>query len=99
MKRNLTDRISRLYADVPAQQVEKLKQFRAANPYKLATISDVQWEYIVAGQEDETILLLPGVLGTGEGPWQHILGLEKKYRVVSPSYAPVPTMAELYIAS
>lgn len=95
VKSDVTDGISRLYAEVPAPQVEKLKQFRAANPYKRVTISDVEWEYIVAGQEGEAILLLPGALGTGEGHWQHILRLEKKYRVVSPSYASVPTMGEL----
>jgi len=95
MNKNLTSRISQLYSDVPVHQVEKLNQFRTTNPYKRETISEVQWEYIVAGQEGETILLLPGALGTGEGAWQHILRLERKYHVISPSYAAVPTMAEL----
>lgn len=83
------------YRDVPAEQVETLRRFRAEHPYRRTTLRGIPWEHIVAGQGERTLLLLPGALGTGESTWQSILHFSPRYRVVSPTYAPLSTMAEL----
>jgi len=41
------------------------------------------------------LVLLPGALGVGEISWKVITRLGRKRRVVCPSYAPLPTAAEL----
>lgn len=97
-------RIANLYKDVSDEQVARLLHFRAAHPYRRATINGANahkrhpWEYIDAGRGNVVILLLPGALGLAEASWQTIAHLAARpgIRVISPSYAPtVTTMAEM----
>ncbi|HEX7182568.1 MAG TPA: alpha/beta hydrolase [Thermoanaerobaculia bacterium] len=87
--------MTNLYRDVPAEQVETLRSFRAEHPYRRTTLRGIPWEHIVAGEGERALLLLPGALGTGESNWQSVLHFSPRYRVVSPTYAPVSTMVEL----
>ncbi len=88
----------RIYRNAPPAEVEALRRFRAEHPYQRVDIQWAQWDYIAAGQDDRSdraLLLLPGSLGTGESVWQSIGHFAPRFRVIAPSYAGVPTMAEL----
>jgi len=81
-----------LYRDAPPEQRELLRDFRATHSYQHLTVNGVAWEYIASGQGDQAILILGGGLSVGESSFRNILRLEKKYRVLSPSYPPVGKM-------
>lgn len=84
-----------IYAKVPAEQVERLKEFRFAHPYKRLTISGTKWEYISCGRGEQTLLLLPGALSVGESTFPLITAFENEYRIIAPSYALSLTIAGL----
>jgi pimeloyl-ACP methyl ester carboxylesterase len=88
-------KIARLYRDVPPEQVEVLRRFRADHPLKQAEIGGRAWEYIAAGRGDRALLLLPGSLGTADSTWIVLPHFEDRFRVIAPTYAEVLTMAEL----
>lgn len=92
-----TDAIfNQIYAKVPAEQVERLKEFRRAHPYKRLTFGGEQWEYIACGRASEqTLLLLPGALSVGESTFPIITAFENEYRIIAPSYALSLTMTGL----
>lgn len=81
-----------IYAKVPAEQVEGLKNFRRAHPYKSLTFGDAEWNYISCGRGEQTLLLLPGALSTGESTFPLITAFENQYRIIAPSYALSLTM-------
>jgi pimeloyl-ACP methyl ester carboxylesterase len=81
-----------LYRDAPPEQRELLRNFRLTHPYQHLSVNGVAWEYIASGQGDRAVLILGGGLSVGESSFRNILRLEKKYRVLSPSYPPVGKM-------
>ena len=85
----------RIYRNAPPAEVEALRRFRAAHPYRRTEIAGVEWEHIAAGDGERAVLLLPGSLGTGESAWQSIGHFSSRFRVIAPSYAAVSTMAGL----
>ena len=94
-------KIAKLYAQVPAQQVERLRRFRAEHPCRHIVIDDADWEYIDTGRGESVLLLLPGALGTAESCWhiiEHFEGSDRgqRFRIVAVSYPPpVHTMAAM----
>ena len=84
-----------IYQNVPAAQVARLQEFRASHPYKQLSSSGANWEYISSGQGDETILVLPGALSTGESVFPLITALESNYHIIAPSYPLSLTMTGL----
>jgi pimeloyl-ACP methyl ester carboxylesterase len=64
----------------------ELSQFRATHTYRRHNVTGIDWEYLVGGQDTETLLLLPGVPGLGELAFQHISRFEQTYRVIAPNY-------------
>lgn len=92
MKKNSFDKI---YKNVSHEQKEKLIRFRATHPVEHLSVAGADWEYITCGQGEEALLFLTGALGQGENAFQLIQAFQPEYRVVSPSYAPVTTMAQL----
>jgi len=84
-----------LYENVPAEQVARLKEFRRAHPYKQLVVGDTTWEYIACGQENETLLLLPGALSVGESTFPLVNAFENQYHIIAPSYALSRTMTGL----
>jgi pimeloyl-ACP methyl ester carboxylesterase len=74
---------------------EELRGFRAAHPPRYVTLDGVAWEYVVGGDGEEALLILPGGAMVGEAGFTRIPAFEKRYRVIAPSYAPVPTAAQL----
>ena len=88
-----------IYANVPREQITRLKDFRRTHPYKQLTVGDTKgdtkWEYISCGQGEQTLLLLPGALSVGESLFPFIEALESEYRIIAPSYALSLTMTGL----
>lgn len=84
-----------IYAKVPAEQVERLKEFRRTHPVKRLTFGGSQWEYIVCGRGEQTLLLLPGALSVGESTFPLITAFENEYRIIAPSYVLSQTMTGL----
>ena len=78
-----------MYKEVPVEQRERLRNFRITHPYCRFNAGGVQWDYIAIGESDQAILILGGGISVGETSFQTILRLEKRYRVLSPSYPPV----------
>jgi pimeloyl-ACP methyl ester carboxylesterase len=84
-----------IYARVPAEQVERLKEFRFTHKYKDLRVDGAEWEYISCGRGEQTLLLLPGGLAVGESAFPMITAFENKYRIIAPSYALSLTMTGL----
>jgi pimeloyl-ACP methyl ester carboxylesterase len=90
-----------VYADVPADQRERLARFRADNPPKFAFIDGVEWNYIDAGHGPRVVLLLVGGLRLADAAFRSIEALlepgdsGEAYRVIAPSYPALSTMAAL----
>jgi pimeloyl-ACP methyl ester carboxylesterase len=88
-----------IYAQVPPEQVARLKDFRRTHPYRRLIIGDTkgktEWEYISCGQGEQALLLLPGALSIGESVFPFVEAFENEYRVIAPSYALALTMSGL----
>jgi pimeloyl-ACP methyl ester carboxylesterase len=81
------------YRNVPQEKKDFLRQFRSTHPYKKLTVNSVQWEYICCGTGEPVVLLPGGGFRLGE-TWLHLIAaLESQYRIISPTYPAVPTMA------
>lgn len=87
--------LAKIYRDVPAADLEAFRRFRAENPPRTAEIAGRTWSYLAGGAGDRTLLFLTGAQGTGDAVWPSIEYFAPRYRWISPSYPPVPTMAEL----
>jgi pimeloyl-ACP methyl ester carboxylesterase len=74
----------KLYAQVPAEQKELLRDFRANHPYKELEVGDARWCYIACGQGDEALMFLPGGFLAADMWFYSILALEERYRIVVP---------------
>src|SRR5262249_3159808 len=84
-----------IYARVPAEQIERLKEFRSTHEYKHLLVDGAECEYISCGRGEQTLLLLPGGLSVGESTFPLITAFEKEYRIIAPSYALSLTMTGL----
>lgn len=74
----------------------QLEDFRVTHSIVNRHVHDHCWEYIIAGAGAETVVLLPGGLGTAETSFQYITALESDYRVLSLTYpATVRCIADL----
>src|SRR5690349_14573533 len=84
-----------IYADAPAEQRERLQQFRQNHPIQKTSVNGVEWEYLTGGEGDEVVLLLVGGLRVADAGFRAMLELERDFCVITPTYARVETMAEL----
>jgi pimeloyl-ACP methyl ester carboxylesterase len=84
-----------IYARVPAEQVERLKEFRFTHKYKHLLVDGAEWEYISCGRGEQALLVLPGGLSVGESAFHLITAFENEFRIIAPSYALSLTMTGL----
>ena len=86
----------------------ELRAFRATHPYRSLTVGGVEWKYIAgpatpraedvpAGPKKAkpALLVLGGGFSFGDSAFRTVAAFEPRFRVISPSYPPVRTMAEL----
>jgi pimeloyl-ACP methyl ester carboxylesterase len=90
-----TPEIARLYADVPANMVARLLEFRARYACKYLDTGGVKWRYIDTGTGDQVILALSGAACIAEVSWLTIDRLGQQYRVIAPDYPAIDTNIEL----
>lgn len=81
-----------LYANVPEDQREGLERFRQAHPIRRVSSDRTEWEYRVAGDGADALLWLPGALLKSDSIWPQATYFSDRFRVVIPSYPPIPTM-------
>lgn len=87
--------LAKIYRDVPAADLEAFQRFRAENPPRTADVAGRTWTWFTGGTGERTLLFLTGAQGTGDAVWPSIVHFAPRFRWISPSYPPVPTMAEL----
>jgi len=87
------DPFDEIYRDVPTDRRERLRRFRARHPPSHLAIGGVTWAYIAAGQGEQALLILGGAMSTAETSFRHIERYEGVYRVISPSYPPLGSLA------
>lgn len=88
-------RVQALYKDVPPDSLEAFQSFKAAHQPRRVIVDGVTWRYLVLGEGEETLLLLPGALGVPDISWQILARFAEHYRVIAPSYAALDTMDAL----
>lgn len=74
---------------------ERLRAFRHDHPYREVDVGRVKWRYLVGGQGERTLLLVPGGTLVPDAFFTVIEDLERDHRVVAPAYPPVRTMADV----
>jgi pimeloyl-ACP methyl ester carboxylesterase len=72
-----------------------LREFRAAHPPRHVIVGGVRWDYLVGGEGEEALMILPGGAMVGEAGFTRVPAFEDSYRIIAPSYAPVPSAAQL----
>jgi pimeloyl-ACP methyl ester carboxylesterase len=85
----------RIYRDVPREQREQLKRFREQHPRRRLTVGDLEWEYVVGGRGEETVVILVGGSRSSETAFRLILALENERKVIAPVYPCADTMSQL----
>ncbi|MET4136477.1 alpha/beta hydrolase [Pseudarthrobacter sp. PvP090] len=88
----------------------ELRAFRATHPYRSLTVGGVEWKYIAgpaaphaeddpAGPKEAkpALLVLGGGFSFGDSAFRTVTAFEPRFRVISPSYPPVRTVAELVV--
>lgn len=88
-------RPANLYANAPAEQAYSLQAFRENYPPVHLTVAGNDWEYLVLGAGEETVLFLHGMTGSYDIWWQQIEALKKNYRVASVTYPAVNSLVEM----
>lgn len=86
----------------------ELRAFRASHPYQSLTVGGIEWKYIAGPVGPHTaggsasaegakpaLLVLGGGFSFGDSAFRTITAFEPRFRVISPSYPAVRTMAEL----
>jgi maspardin len=81
--------------DVALDLSHRLENFRRIHPYKEIGVEGQRWRYVVGGQGERTLLLLPGGTLVPDTYFILLEALEPDYHVIVPAYAAVPTMAGL----
>lgn len=90
-----TDPSAKYYADVPEQQREGLRLFRASHPPRSKSIEGCDWEYRVVGEGVRPLLWLPGALLKSDSVWPQAERFASTFRVIVPSYPPLQSTTAL----
>jgi pimeloyl-ACP methyl ester carboxylesterase len=83
------------YESVPAEQKERLRAFRTTHPREHIDFLGTAWSYLLGGQGNETLLILPGGERIGDVAFPLMQQFEHEYRCLYPSYPPFSTMDAL----
>lgn len=78
-----------------ANLYDNLDSFRKEHTIKKILYRDKEWTYYSCGKGKDTIVILPGGLGTGEAAFCYIQSLEKRHKIIAPVYPAINTVDEL----
>ena len=84
-----------IFSRVDGETIASLQAFRKAHPPQTLKISGAEWQYTTFGDGDETILFLHGMTGAYDIWWQVMNNLSADYRVISVTYPPLDSLAEM----
>jgi pimeloyl-ACP methyl ester carboxylesterase len=84
-----------LYAEVDADTVDSLLEFRESHPLRTLNLHGVEWNYLSLGDGPDTILFLHGMTGAYDIWWQQMEALQDEYRVISVTYPAVNNLEEM----
>ncbi len=84
-----------LAAKVDPAVRQSLLDFRSDHPLQTVVVDGEDWEYVVFGEGEGTILFLHGMTGAYDIWWQQMEALAPDYRVISVTYPPVDTLEGL----
>jgi len=84
-----------IYSDVPAEQRDALRTFRAEHPLKQVTINNTEWTYHTAGDGEATVLWLVGGLKKADAAYRSIPLLADDFSIIAPDYPAVNSMQEI----
>jgi pimeloyl-ACP methyl ester carboxylesterase len=84
-----------LYANVTDGQRTALQAFRLENQLKQMHVNGSKWDYLVAGEGDQTIVFLHGMGGGFDIWFQQINHFKASYRIISMTYPPVSSLGKL----
>lgn len=73
----------------------ELAEFRATHAPRRLTHRGVEWRYFAGGRGNPVVLRLSGALGLAEFAFQQIRLFEPQFRVITPDYPAVRSLAEL----
>ncbi len=85
----------KIYANVDAETVASLQNFRETQPVQHLDVDDVTWEYVAMGQGEETILFLHGMTGAYDIWWNQLNAFENEYRLISVTYPAVDNFSDM----
>jgi len=84
-----------IYAKVDDRLLSALQSFRLENELESITVNASEWNYLVTGVGDRTVVFLHGMGGGYDIWWQQITHFKGDYRIISMTYPPIPTLAGL----
>lgn len=84
-----------IYAGVPQTVSASLVNFRNSHKLKQIDVDKTDWNYVATGTGPEAILFLHGMTGAYDIWWQVISLLKDRHRIVSVTYPPLDSLAEL----
>jgi len=91
-----TNRITpKYYKDAPPHLYAKLLKFRKEHHIKQIEFNGKMIEYIAAGKGEKTLLMFHGALGSAETPYNEILRLKDRYRVITPTIRDIGSLDEI----
>jgi pimeloyl-ACP methyl ester carboxylesterase len=73
----------------------ELTDFRASHAPRRLTHRGIQWRYFAGGHAGQVVLRLSGALGLAEFSFQQIRLFESRFRVITPDYPAVRSLAEM----
>jgi pimeloyl-ACP methyl ester carboxylesterase len=73
----------------------ELAEFRAGHAPQRLTYRGVEWRYYAGGRGNQVVLRLSGALGLAEFSFQQIRLFEPQFRIITPDYPPVRSLAEM----
>jgi pimeloyl-ACP methyl ester carboxylesterase len=91
----LNPKITKFYANIPAEEIRKFRDFCDAFPYRTIPHKGIDWPYLISSGSGEALLMLSGALTHPDISWQSIAHFGEKHRVIAPAYPAVRTMDEL----
>jgi maspardin len=84
-----------LYADVPDDVRGSLARFRQERKLRRLRVDELVWSYVSFGFGERAVVFLHGMAGAYDIWWQQLEALADRYRVLSLTYPPVPTLSGL----
>lgn len=84
-----------LYEKVAPQKIQSLLDFRTQCPPQYVHVGEHDWEYVVLGNGEKTILFLHGMTGAYDIWWQQMVPLSSQYKVISVTYPPMDTIEDM----